>query len=124
MKTRFKSAFHSKTQPLCRHCTRPILQVYEEFACLPEGPPGERVIIGHPRTIEEARKLTNYEIIRFESYAKHARMTVWDGESYNEEFFCGNSCAAAFGRLMAKTGRATQAYFRAARAKLKQGIDA
>lgn len=35
---------------------------------------------------------------------------VWDGESYESQFFCSNVCAQGLGYLMAAEGRCTKAY--------------
>lgn len=36
----------------------------------------------------------------------------WDGESYVDEFFCTNRCAAAFGRMAAKSGHIESVAYR------------
>lgn len=39
--------------------------------------------------------------------------TVWDGESYADEFFCKGSCATRFAYVMARAGRCTNLYSQA-----------
>lgn len=56
-----------------------------------------------PTTREEAQRLVNGEITSVASWAGNiSRVSVWDGKSFIDQYFCTGSCAQAFGRMCAK----------------------
>lgn len=63
----------------------------------------------HPRTPEDCQRLTNHPVVAVHGYGnnlkKHlgliSRFETWDGESYLDEVFCTEKCAALYGRRAA-----------------------
>jgi NAD(P)H-flavin reductase len=122
--------FKSGTQPLCRYCGKLIGKHTESHYF------GGRMVgsISHyPRNWAEAQKLVNAKIVaaRYSRYdpdgyastvgtPKHdyvSYVTTWDGESYRDQYFCGQPCAVRFAYLYAKDGHATSAYNKAHQTK-------
>lgn len=112
--------FKSSIQPLCRACGKPIAKhtrsIY--FGASP-GSSGSMIESGQsrfdkPRSRAEAQRLVNEQITSHtwrrvsrngerlpeEDYID--RINVWDGETYEDEFFCKQNCAADLGRAMAR----------------------
>ena len=97
------------TAPLCRNCGAPIAKK-TTTVWFGEGPIACRrdpstSFAAKPRTLEEAAKYSNHQIVshRFSDVDRSVRvMHVWDGDSYQDDAFHSQSCAAAFGRAMAK----------------------
>jgi hypothetical protein len=64
----------------------------------------------HPRTLEDCQRLTNYPIFRVHGYEQRqpenwwpyvSWFEAWDGESYIDDTFCNDKCAARYGRRAA-----------------------
>jgi len=66
----------------------------------------------HPRTVEDCQKLTNRQVVAVHGYGvQHKahlglieRFETWDGESYQDQDFCSNTCAALYGRRAVQAG--------------------
>lgn len=125
--------FKSDKQPLCRYCgekipkrtdlvyvhaTPPRTHIPETKISLissgkfKEEPTGKMIpihvsphVIGIPRTKEEAQKLINLKIIsvRKGDDGVISRLGVWDGETYNDQFFCKNDCAIRYAYSMVRS---------------------
>lgn len=71
---------------------------------------GHAILPEHPRTVEDCQRLTNHPVIAVHGYGvnQHARygliawFETWDGESYLDLDFCGDKCAATYGRRAAQ----------------------
>jgi hypothetical protein len=121
--------YKSTTPPLCRYCGKEIAKRTHGLFF------GRRIAVGSdyiekPADIEEVRRLTNEQVVsvRRSSPAEDGSSwvlsaTVWDGESYHDEFFCTQTHAAYFGELAARGGQCTAAYKEALR-KQKEKADA
>lgn len=60
----------------------------------------------HPRTLEDCQRLTNYPVVGLFGYGSNqprewwpfvSSFYTWDGESYEQEHFCSDRCAAVYG---------------------------
>jgi hypothetical protein len=63
-----------------------------------------------PTTVEELQRLTNYPIVRVSGFGSNKPeewwpyieyFETWDGESYEDDTFCSDRCAAVYGRRAA-----------------------
>ncbi len=60
----------------------------------------------HPRTIEDCQRITNERVVRISDFGSARRdlwdhvstFYTWDGESYQDRYFCKTDCAAEYGR--------------------------
>jgi hypothetical protein len=126
--------FKSKTQPLCHYCGKAIrkyttlhfIKVQGDGTNISESEHWRYIVVAdkasRPRTKAECQMLTNLPVVsvsynhRMDEYDGERKreavstFTSWDGESYEDEFFCKGDHAKAFGRLMAKAGRCTSHY--------------
>ena len=118
--------YKSTVQPLCRCCGNAIGKRTETHWICAENPeqrgsiatnplyhyikPGEH----WPTNVEEVQQRGNLKVVsvRRASWSKDkdrrkqvASFTVWDGKSYDDEFFCKGACAQDFGRMAAKSGK-------------------
>lgn len=107
--------FKSHRQPLCRACGKKIgkrtedIYVYDKppKTHFSDGTPCNvfKHIVGKFRSKEEIQPFVNEKIV---SVARSLdgefihRLSVWDGESYKDEFFCKGTCAHAYAYMMAK----------------------
>jgi len=122
--------FTSSTQPLCRYCagairkrthtvlfgqSQPSLSAY--ITCMAEKPISKA----------EAQRLVNQKIVSLSwdhswedgvptrSYIH--KITTWDGESYEDEFFCTGEHARKFGYASARGGQAMKTWIDAMAAR-------
>jgi hypothetical protein len=90
----------------CLQCEKPLRPALDQhnFSSMP--------VEGQPRTLEEVQRLSNYPVMGLRGYASnHSRewwpiiqsFTTWDGESYEQDTFCSDSCAATYGRRAAQS---------------------
>ncbi len=105
-------AFKSATQPLCRYCGAPIAKQTTSVV-FPYGTDGK----SRPVDREAAQRVINERIISLrytgspgDSDRRVFSVNVWDGESYEDEFFCKLIHAEHFARLYARAGKVTVAY--------------
>jgi ribosomal protein L32 len=93
--------FKSATQPFCRTCGKPIRKHTVAWFCgqsIERRDQFSRTVAARPTTRAECQQLTNDRVISV-SYSgdgdrRHIfRFGTWDGESYDDEFFCTNACA-------------------------------
>ena len=124
--------YKSHVQPLCRACGKPIKKEtskifvyatpprtevpetsfkwengkhveYETGKMIPLHVP--RHVIGTPHNKAEAQRLVNEKIVSVEYNRSDNvidRVTVWDGESYVDKFFCSiTTCAVNYAYMMA-----------------------
>jgi hypothetical protein len=76
--------------PLCRSCGKPVRKYTRTIRPDHGNPDGPRP---KPDEIVTARRYFPSGAIRY--------YVVWDGRTYEDEFFCTTRCAALFGRLSA-----------------------
>lgn len=85
----------------CRQCGSPLRPhtVRHDFAFRP--------VEGQPRTLTECQPLSNHQVIAVRGYSINqphdwwpyiSSFESWDGESYVDEHFCNDRCAAEYGR--------------------------
>lgn len=73
---------------------------------------GHAIQADHPRSLADCQKMTNYEVVTVRDYRETTGRRVgfvewfetWDGYSVFDPHFCGDICAAKFGRRAAATG--------------------
>lgn len=111
-------------QPLCRYCGAKIRKATEHTYIRTHGDTqGIRLestifVDELPQTKQQAQRLFNQQIVSVRR--NHPRdpgitqVSTWDGESYEDKFFCNGSHAKRFAYLMAKNGHCTAAYNQAA----------
>jgi hypothetical protein len=114
--------FKSSTQPLCRYSGKPIPK-YTTTTYFGNGPTGT-TIREYPRNQAEAQRYVNGKVVAVRYWRKEEGYrpqgtpdhdfvhyaTVWDGESYVDEFFASQTHAVRFAYLMARSGYSTKAY--------------
>jgi hypothetical protein len=131
-------AFKSPTQPLCRYCGQGIRKHTERHYVRTEKdrggmPRDTKVVPERIRSKAECQKLTNEQVVSvqysedreynpysYESAVKDryvSSFTTWDGESWEDEFFCNGQHAAYFGYASARAGQAMPAYMKARNAR-------
>lgn len=130
-------SFKSDKQPLCRFCGGKIKKVTESHSLwqnhwqkridptfVPETKVGYNNIETEinrsfeecvfPKTREEAQKLFNQPIISVRWCSDKSRgieiVSTWDGETYEDEFFCNGNHAKMFAYAAARTNLAMPAY--------------
>ncbi len=132
-------SFTSTTQPLCRYCGKPIKKrTHTVFFGQGFLNGGERrgqygfsdQIADKPRTKADAQRHSNYPIVSMSWHYAYTmgsdvgirdyidKVSVWDGISYEAEFFCTGEHAQRFAHVCARDGRATEAYNKAKRAQI------
>lgn len=90
---------------LCLQCEKPLRPALDEhnFPSMPKE--------GQPKTVEDCQRLSNYPVFSVRSYGSNCPkewwdivswFTTWDGESYEQDIFCSDSCAATYGRRAAQ----------------------
>jgi hypothetical protein len=118
--------FKSRTPPLCRSCGKSIRKKTTSVYVEPERTQYQHDTMGiryaisakPVKTMDEAQRLSNQQIVslkyttdsdsNFEPLPETKRVRLfheWDGETYVDEFFCSGTCAQAFGRMAAKSGK-------------------
>lgn len=97
-------------RPLCRYCGKPIAKrattVYFEKAITQymRDTGFSRHVLGQPTTKAEAQRLVNQEIVSVERHHSEDaiyKVSVWDGESYVDEFFCNGTHAKDYAYMVA-----------------------
>lgn len=129
----------TRLAPLCRYCGEAIpkhtTSVYFRHESFRESRISARGVAYfadgcEPKSKEDAQRLVNMEVIAVRyinglskyftergasmqvSEVRHVNYaTVWDGETYADQYFCSGDHARQFGILMAKEGHATNTYF-------------
>jgi hypothetical protein len=93
-------------QPFCRCCGKPIRKrvITHYFGLTTPRATSYSVEHAEPaKTKAEAQRHLNGEVVSVRyGYQGQVIAGVWDGESYEDELFCTQTCAAAFGRMAAK----------------------
>lgn len=114
----------SPARPLCRHCGKPISKRTTGIYFGQTGNATDSEFWKHrpekPANKAEAQRYSNLPIVAvsWSSDRTHIwRVSVWDGVSYADQFFCKGACATAFAYVMARAGKTTRRY-EAARAKV------
>jgi len=105
--------YKSPVQPLCRYCGKAI-------AKHTTGAWFGRLTANHltgdyrekPTTMEEASKLIGRQVVsvRKDDDGTLFSATVWDGQTYRDEFFCADKHARMMGEKAAKMGYRMPAY--------------
>jgi hypothetical protein len=121
-------AFKSAVQPLCRFCGKGIKK-HTHTVWFGQGRESRNdystSLEAKPTSREEAQRLVNQEIVSI-SWEYHwsrdeddksvktrdhiHKVTTWDGESWDDPFFCNGDHAQRFGYASARGGRAMAAY--------------
>lgn len=102
--------FKSPTRPYCRCCGAPIPKETHSHWFGQISPSNTDYSTNHPEephTLEEAQRLLNQQLVSVRYWGRDDKRIVhyatsWDGESYRDEFFHSQECAAAFGRMAAR----------------------
>lgn len=92
-------------QKICLQCEKPLRlkTIHHQFPTSPQE--------GQPTTLEQCSRLTNYPIIAIHGYGTTkpeewwpyvSWFETWDGESYLDDTFCSDHCAATYGRRAAQ----------------------
>lgn len=116
--------FRSARQPLCRYCGKPIAKRTESV--YPTSTRRENSNLFSKADCQKGRNDIvisveyTYEIDHEDDDKPTglrwvSRFTVWDGETYIDEFFHNGECARKFAYLYARGGNATVAYNNALR---------
>jgi hypothetical protein len=86
-------------QPNCLQCGKPIPKKteWQEYRHTDENA---------PRSKAEAQRLFNATVVglRYWPSGRACSVFTWDGESYQDEYFCAKQCAERFGRRAARLG--------------------
>jgi ribosomal protein L24E len=138
--------FKSNTQPFCRYCGGPIRKKTATVFIRAPGKGtglsnyGSRLIEVEPlpQTKEDCQKYTNqkimsvkrdkrmnYDINKMEDFGID-QFTEWDGETYDDKFFCSGTCAQkmAYGILEKQPTWGTEAYRKARDAEVGPSAEA
>lgn len=121
------SRFKSSVQPLCRMCGRPIRKRTESlyFGRNPELDPLPGYSSARPTSWEEAQKHSNLQVISVKWHSDRSYIWgvgLWDGKSWDDEFFCTARCAVQMGySAAAEPHRLVTEAYRKARAARGQG---
>lgn len=121
--------------PLCRFCGKPIAKhtktIY--FGSSRESRGLSDELTARPKSLIEAQAYTNLKIVSNTwrlDYTKAPakrdfvdKVSVWDGLSYRDPYFCSNGCSINFGVSAAREGFETRAY-RNARSAQTQKVTA
>jgi hypothetical protein len=126
------------TRPLCRYCGKPIAKragrvtfgsrenhrsdvgyvQWLEFADKPTSREQAQRLVGNLQIIsvkwerwEDHDTWWRQENPRYEPWIRSAGL--WDGETYEDEFFCSGDHAKNFAYVMARAGKCTRAYLEA-----------
>jgi hypothetical protein len=113
----YPTMFTSKEQPYCRACGRAIAKHTVRHSVHKKPTENQRSDPGWwhhvyadplPKSKEECQPLTNGTITAV-GYCRHGidagtvdTFYVWDGETYNDQYFCTGECARNWGYAMAK----------------------
>jgi hypothetical protein len=121
--------FKSRTPLLCRTCAKPIRKhstiVWVHEKPTPHHHPSaySRYIYGELRSKEDCTQHTNQQVLSVgyttdykdgepqPETCRVRKFTEWDGETYEDEFFCSSTCAQAFGRMAARSGKVQSAAY-------------
>ncbi len=121
--------FKSDQQPLCRSCGKPIARYTEvryvwdrqpkfntdSIIVVPEGLHSKADCQRYSNKIVTAVGYSYDTDVNYERTGSRRvdKFYEWDGESYQDEFFCTNACAHDFARMAARSGTRSQAYVNA-----------
>lgn len=85
----------SPHRPHCRQCNKPIRKWTDTVY------PAK----GDCRSKADCQKLTNQSVVSVSYWVDGSvmRFSTWDGESYDDPYFCSGKCAEIFGYRAAKT---------------------
>jgi len=140
--------FKSPAQPLCRYCGAPIGKKTRSVFVHPRGEENDRPYFcgvlsvdpeNPPRSKADCQRLVNQTVVsvryddiwwrRDENGSLSAdrsfgrvvnSFATWDGESYEDQFFCSDKHAKMFGYASARSNHVTNAY-NAALSKNREG---
>lgn len=120
--------FKSSRPVHCIVCTRPVRK--RTVSCWVKTNPGyaghssdhiKTIIVDKlPTSKAECQRMVNSgEVVSVRRDVEGGidHFTTWDGESYEDQFFCTGSCAKRFGYICAEAGQATKKYNEFMRAK-------
>jgi hypothetical protein len=113
----------TKQAPRCRYCgkriaksaTRVWLRTKADVEHSPHVNRGDIIVDRLPQTITECAPLTNGQVLHVWRNVPARGGDIysfswWDGESYDDKFFCKGEHARAMGYLAAKQGMLTKSY--------------
>ena len=121
--------FKSAIQPLCRACGKPIAKRTSGvlFGCTHVSTFYYRT--EKPLSIAVVRTFFNEQVVSV-SWRKDSQgnklyidgATIWDGETYEDEYFHSNVCAVHLARACASAGRALTPYNDAIEARRQSSV--
>lgn len=112
--------FKANVQPLCRACGKGIKKYTQHFWVRPQKPLAmdRWIVVGVFTSKSEVEAIVKEQVVSVKYHTPPDgercvwSFTTWDGDSYEDQWFCTDSCAAAFGRLAVKvTDLETQAFY-------------
>lgn len=115
--------FASQLQPLCRYCAKPIKKYVVTHYFGHSAQHQHDFAKYHPEratTKAEAQRFVNGQIVSIrKGYDGNVTAGVWDGESYQDEFFCTGEHARffAYAAVRHSTGLAMPCYHEAITAR-------
>lgn len=103
-------------RPLCVCCGKPIPKRTDlVWVRDPDSIQGgvQPHVAGPLYSKADCQRLSNHQVASVSYMPRHgerrvSHFTVWNGESYVDEFFCKGSCANRFAYVMARAGRCTK----------------
>jgi hypothetical protein len=108
-----------KLPPLCRHCGNAIpKRVTSIYVRDPGSPPSAMKDSITPdtflKTKTDCEQYTEFQVVSVRYWPepeRHiTRFGVWDGVTYESQYFCNDGCAKSFGYLMVREGNCTRKY--------------
>lgn len=89
--------------PTCKQCGKNLQPKFTIHQM------GDVIKPDHPRSLEDCQRMSNFQVVEVHDYreAEGPRVgyvkefATWDGESVFDPHFCGDSCAALYGRRAA-----------------------
>lgn len=119
----------TKLPPLCRYCGKEIAKrawwtyLVTDPKAMEYSADRKKLVQVLPQTRTEAQKLFNEQIIAVKRDKRYLdgfdgeptdmgidQVSLWDGESYVDEFFCTGTHAQKFAYVMARADHCTKAY--------------
>ncbi|AFU88128.1 hypothetical protein CcrColossus_gp258 [Caulobacter phage CcrColossus] len=90
--------------PTCKQCAKPLQPKFTVHRM------GRDILPDHPRSWEDCQRMSNFEVVAIRGYKVTEGPKVgfvesfdtWDGQSTFDPHFCGDTCAASYGRRAAE----------------------
>lgn len=116
--------YRSETQPLCRGCGKPIPKwtdhVWVRNPDSIQNRATSRHVMGPLHSRDDCQRLVNERVVSVRYWGagdnRHVSyFSVWDGESWADEFFCGGPCRDRLAYGAARAGQVMPEYNEAMR---------